>query len=174
MPHNQAEKMKRSANEDRPFPWRCRQCGKQDVVMATVQYEPEVRHDGRLHTFSIPDLQLPVCQACGERVFTNGVDDQVDEALLAHLNLLTPAQIRGGIRRVGMTQKEIATRTGIAEETLSRWLNKVQIQSRSMDNLLRVFFAFPQLRTALSGEMQGRELGLSDIDLSGDSPVIPS
>lgn len=133
--------------------------------MATTEYEAEVRHDGRLYTFTIPDLQLPVCRACGERVFTEKVDAQVNDGLRAHLNLLTPAKIREGIKRVRMSQKDVARRLGIAEETLSRWLNEAQIQSRAMDNLLRAFLAFPQLRTALSGETQDPEFGLSDVVL---------
>lgn len=137
--------------------------------MTTTKYEAEIRHDGRLHTFTILNLELPACQACGERVFTEIVDDQVSDALRAHLNLLTPDQIRDGIKRVGMSQREAAKRLGIAEATLSRWLNEVQIQSRAMDNLLRAFFAFPQLRAALCGETQDRELGLSDFGDAGDS-----
>ncbi len=130
--------------------------------MATIEYEAQVRHDGRLHTFAIPDLQLPICQSCGEKVFTGEVDRQVNDALRSHLNLLTPVQIRQAIDRINMPQKEIAQRLGVAEATLSRWLNETQIQSRSMDNLLRVFFGFPQVRTALCGDSQDPQLGLSD------------
>ena len=137
--------------------------------MATTEYEAEVRHDGRLHTFTIANLKLPVCQKCGESVFTEKVDAQVNDALRAHLNLLTPAQIRDGVKRVGMSQKDVARRLGIAEATLSRWLNETQIQSRAMDNLLRAFFAFPQLRTALCGETQDPELGLSDVAICSSS-----
>jgi putative zinc finger/helix-turn-helix YgiT family protein len=128
--------------------------------MATTQYEAEVRHDGRLHTFTIPNLELPVCQACGEKVFTEKVDAQVNDALRAHLKLLTPAQIRDGIKRVGLSQKNFASRVGIAEATLSRWLNETQIQSRAMDNLLRIFFASQQVRAALCGPDQDSQLGI--------------
>jgi putative zinc finger/helix-turn-helix YgiT family protein len=158
----QAEKTKRAPKAERPFPWRCRHCGKQEVVMATTQYNAEVRHDGRLHIFTIPRLELPVCQACGQKVFTEQVDAQVNNALRAHLKLLTPDQIRDGIKRVRLSQKNFAARLGIAAATLSRWLNETQIQSRAMDNLVRAFLAFPQLRTALSGESQDPRLGISD------------
>ena len=136
--------------------------------MATTRYDAEVRHDGRLHIFTIPRLELPVCQACGEKVFTEQVDAQVNNALRAHLKLLTPDQIRDGIKRVGLSQKNFAARLGIAAATLSRWLNETQIQSRAMDNLLRAFLAFPQLRTALSGESQDPGLGISEA-MSGDA-----
>ena len=120
--------------------------------MAAIRYEAEVRHDGRLHSFTIPRLRIPVCRACGEKVFTENVDAQVNDALRAHLRLLTPAQIREGIKQVGMSQKAVAERLGIAEETLSRWLTETQIQSRAMDNLLRLFFGVPRVRDVLGGQ----------------------
>ena len=167
----QSKKAKRPTSAQRAFPWRCRHCGKREVALAKTDYAAEVRHDGRLHSFTIPDLELPICQACGERVFTENVDGQVNDALRAHLGLLTPVQIREAIKRVGMSQKDLAKCLGIAEATLSRWLSETQIQSRAMDNFLRAFFAFPQIRTALRGETQDPELGLSDVPLGGDLRV---
>jgi DNA-binding transcriptional regulator YiaG len=120
--------------------------------MTRISYDAEVRHDARLYTFTIPGLDIPVCRACGTKVFTEKVDDQISAALRADLDLLTPEEMREALGRIGMTQKEAAERLGIAEATLSRWLNYAQIQSRAMDNLLRVFFAFPQVRTALIRE----------------------
>ena len=154
MPPEQAKRAKRPVGAERPFPWRCRRCGKNEVFPATLPYDAEVRHDGRVHAFRVANLELPVCRACGEKVFTEQVDDQITAALRAHLHLLTPEEIRAALARVNMTQKEAAERLGIAEETLSRWLNEVQIQSRALDNLLRVFFAFPEVRAALNGGRQ--------------------
>jgi DNA-binding transcriptional regulator YiaG len=131
--------------------------------MAKISYDAEVRHDGRLYTFTVPDLEIPVCQACGNKVFTEKVDDQISAALRSNLHLLAPEEIHAALVRVNMTQKEAAERLGIAEATLSRWLNKLQIQSRAMDNLLRVFFAFPQVRTALIRGGQEPQLGASDV-----------
>lgn len=159
---NPDKAIKKAPDMERPFPWRCRHCGKQEVVMTSTEYQAEVRHDGRLYRFTIPNLEIPVCQACSARVFTEAVDAQVNDALRNHLKLLTPDQIREGIDRVGLSQKEVAGRLGIAEATLSRWLNKTQIQSRALDNLLRAFLAFPQLREALSEDTA--TLGLKDCD----------
>ncbi len=160
---NPATESKRPFGAQRPFPWRCRHCGKNKVVMTTMSYDAEVRHDGRLHMFTVPHLHIPVCEACGAKVFTEKVDDQINAALRAHLHLLTPEEMRTALARVNMSQKEAADRLGIAEATLSRWLTETQIQSRAMDNLLRVFFAFPQVRTALNGEAQDPQLGAADI-----------
>jgi len=116
----------------------------------TMNYTAKVRHDGRLHTFTVPELKLPVCQACGEAVFTGAADQQILDGLRSHLGLLSPQQMQESLARLGMSQKEAAERLGIAEETLSRWVNEFQIQSRAMDNLLRLFFTFPIVRDALS------------------------
>jgi len=128
-----------------------------------TRYDAEIRHDGRLYTFTVPRLDMPVCQACGQKVFTEQVDEQLNAALRSHLYLLAPEEIRCALDRVGMTQKQATDRLGIAEGTLSRWLTGTQIQSRAMDNLLRVFFAFPQVRDALRGDSQDPELGSVDI-----------
>lgn len=146
-----------------PFPWRCNHCGNRAVDMATIEYAAEVRHDGRLHAFRIPNLQIPVCHACGEKVFTEDVDRQVNDGLRLHLKFLTPAKIRNALDRLDLSQKELAGRLGIAEATISRWLSGTQVQSKSMDRLLRVFLAFPQVRTALCGESMDAELGAADI-----------
>ena len=154
---------------ERPFPWQCQHCGKREVVPAQIDYQAEVRHDGRLHAFTVSKLEIPVCKACGTKVFTEEVDRQINNALRSHLVLLTPEQIRAALVRVGMTQKDLALRLGIAEATVSRWLNETQIQSKSLDTLLRVFFAFPVVRSALPVESRDPNLGASDISIAGNA-----
>jgi DNA-binding transcriptional regulator YiaG len=130
--------------------------------MGKTGYAAEVLHDDRLHSFTIPELELPICRSCREEVFTEDADLQIGAALRSHLNLLTPEQMRTAIERVGMSQKEVAERLGIGEEALSGWLDERMIQSRAMDNLLRAFFAFPNVRIALSGPNQDSRLGIGD------------
>ncbi len=154
---------KQPKNAQRPFPWKCRHCGERRVVMSQIDYDAEGRHDGRLHSFLVTKLELPVCESCGEKVFTGHVDRQINDQLRIYLRLLTPSQIRDALTRVGMSQKVAAERLGVAEATISRWLNETQIQSRAMDNLLRVFFALPTVRSVLSGESQDPTLGAVDL-----------
>lgn len=165
--------LKQPPSVNRPFPWTCHECGKATVDMATIQYDAEVRHDGRLHTFPVPDLVLPVCQSCGARVFTSEVDRQINLALRKHIGLLTPHQIREAITRIGQSQATVARHLGIAQESLSRWVNDVQIQNKSMDTCLRVYFAFPAIRAVLADQRQMAGLGLIDCSMA-EVPNSPS
>jgi len=132
--------------------------------MVVVSYDADVKYDGRLYTIRVPQLEIPICQACGAKVYTEQVDSQINAALRSQLQLLTPEEIRLALNRLEMTQKEVAERLGIAEATLSRWLNETQIQSRAMDNLMRVFFSFPGVRTALSRVSAETTIGIADVE----------
>jgi hypothetical protein len=135
---------------DKPFPWRCRQCRQEKVFLARIDYTCDINYDGRLVSITTRDVELPVCSNCGEKVFTEKVDDQINVAMRSQLKLLAPEDIRGGISRLGVSRKEVADRLGVAEDLLWRWANGFSIQSRAMDNLLRLFFQLPEVRTALS------------------------
>jgi putative zinc finger/helix-turn-helix YgiT family protein len=150
MPLEEPKREKKPRNADRPFPWQCRQCRQETVVPTRVDYPAKVNYDGRLVSFVAKGIEVPICQRCGDKRFTLEVDDQINAALCAHLGLLTPEQIRAEIERLGLSQKQVAERLGIAEATLSRWVSKQVIQSRAMDNYLRVYFQFPEVRTALA------------------------
>jgi putative zinc finger/helix-turn-helix YgiT family protein len=153
----------RNAKEpkSRPFPWPCADCYTLTVVPTIMDYTAKVKHDGIVYEFLLPSVEIPRCQTCGETYTTSAIDDQVSDALRARLNLLTPLQIRKGIERLGLKQQELAERLGVAPETISRWVNGALIQSRAMDNLLRLFFALPEARRVLRGKNQDPDLGIA-------------
>jgi transcriptional regulator with XRE-family HTH domain len=78
-----------------------------------------------------------------------GDDDRIIAALRDQVGLL-PAQViqkrRGQFK---MSQQELAEQLGVAKETISRWETGGMIQSRAMDNLLRLFFESEEVRTLL-------------------------
>lgn len=143
---------------EKPFPRRCPECGKVEVQPATMAYDAEVKHDGRLHAFHVPRLQINKCGACGEVLFSNVSNDQVTQALREHLVLLSPAQIRDALSKLGLQQKDFAERIGVAAETISRWISGAHIQSRAMDNLMRLFFEFDNVRYALTSTVTNNML----------------
>jgi putative zinc finger/helix-turn-helix YgiT family protein len=144
---------------ERPFPWICPRCLQKEVRPAVKSYNAKVKHDGVEYDLSIPRLELPTCGNCGEELSTNSVDEQVNDALRERLHLLTPRQIRAARRALGLRQYELARRLRIAPATISRWETGSLIQSGAMDNYLRIYFAIPEVRNALSGDAQDPALG---------------
>ena len=137
------------AGRDRPFPWRCVECRAKEVFPRPTDYTTTRKHDGREYTIHIPDLEIPTCRKCGEQLFTVGTDDRIVAALRAQIGLLTPQEIQEGRGRLKMTQQELADQLGIAKETISRWETGGMIQSRAMDNLLRLYFESKEVRELL-------------------------
>ena len=83
---------------DRPFPWVCPRCLKREVRPTVKCPTATVKHDGMAYHLDIPGLEIPTCGNCGEELFTNRVDEQVNDALRARLHLLAPRQIRAAQR----------------------------------------------------------------------------
>ena len=143
----------------RPFPWKCLHCRQEAVVPARVSYSTEVEHDGRTYAVNVPDLEMPRCEKCGELVRDDAANRRITAELRCNIGLLSPEQIRDNRETLGLTQKQLAKRLGIADATLSRWETGLQIQQRALDKLLRLYFAFPEARSALADEKSAARLG---------------
>ncbi len=146
--------------QDKPFPWRCPECGKKTVHPATVPHTSQIKHDGRLYTVEIRKLRIPQCGACGELVFDNGADEQIARALREQLALLSGDQIRKNREDLGLSQRVMAEQLGVAVETISRWETGALTQTRAMDRYLRVYFGVPAARAALVGQVVDAHLGV--------------
>jgi putative zinc finger/helix-turn-helix YgiT family protein len=144
----------------RPFPWRCPECGKKEVRLATVNHISQIKHDGRLHTVPMPRLRVPRCGACGELVFDNDSDEQIARALRDQLGLLSSDQIRKNRDVLGITQRSLAEHLGVAVETISRWETGALTQTKAMDRYLRVYFGVPAARAALVESPESSQLGI--------------
>jgi DNA-binding transcriptional regulator YiaG len=129
------------------------------MYSAIIPYACTVNHDGRLYTIEVPDLDVAKCRLCGEIAFDDFASDQITDALRRQIHLLSPEQIRRSLKALGLRQKELAARLGVAEATMSRWCTGSLIQSRAMDNLMRVYFGIPAARAALVGPEQDPSFG---------------
>jgi DNA-binding transcriptional regulator YiaG len=134
----------------RPYPRHCAACDRDRVVLRQIPYEARVRHDGKLHSFHITALEVDECENCGEQYFTVDTDEQVSLALRSFLGLLSPNVIRAGLAKCSVNQRTFAEHLGIAPETVCRWLSGAAIQTRSMDNLMRLYFSLAAVREALA------------------------
>jgi putative zinc finger/helix-turn-helix YgiT family protein len=140
----------------RPYPWKCRSCGKQSLKPVVVDYTTEMEHDGRLYSLMVPNLEILECEACRSRVLPEAALAAVVDKLRAEAGLMTPAEIREKRRRLGLTQEQLANYLRVAKETVSRWETGGQIQQRVMNDFLRAFFEVPELRAYLA-ELRGYE-----------------
>ena len=152
-------RMNKNSAGKKPFPWTCSKCRQKALVPAIVDYSVDVGHDGRRYHVKVDGLNTPKCKNCGLVSPDREAHEQVTLAFLHQAGLLTPEQIRANREALKLTQVQFAAALGIAEATVSRWENGVQIQQRSLDNLLRLFFGVPKARSLL---IQGT---LGEIDL---------
>jgi putative zinc finger/helix-turn-helix YgiT family protein len=142
-----------------PFPWICGKCRQHAVERQTLPYSTEVQYDGRLYTVDVPEFRVPRCQNCGAMVLDDDANDQITEALRHQLGLLSPQQIRSNHEALGMRQRDLANLLGVGESTVSRWETGSQIQQKSLDKLMRLYFAIPEVRRALADRDRIAELG---------------
>jgi putative zinc finger/helix-turn-helix YgiT family protein len=138
----------------KPYPWKCGQCGERTVRPATIDYSTSIEHDGQTYEVRVPQLQVARCETCGGIVLDDEANERISEAFRAQLGLLTPAQIRHGRERLGLSHQQLANALGIAWTSLSRMETGGQIQQRTLDRLLRLYFGCEQVRTVLSDETQ--------------------
>jgi putative zinc finger/helix-turn-helix YgiT family protein len=143
----------------KPFSWKCARCRERTVYPEVVDYAATLEHDGRAYDVRIPGLEVPRCRNCGTVVMVDAANRAVSDALRAAAALLTPAQIRKNREDLGLTQKQLASHLGVADATVSRWETGAQIQQRSLDRLLRLYFGMPGVRMALADEARVVQLG---------------
>jgi putative zinc finger/helix-turn-helix YgiT family protein len=133
----------------KPFPWKCGTCRQRGLAPAVIDYQTEVTHDGRTYTLALAALKVLRCGQCGAIVLDDEADEKISDALRAEARLLRPEEIRRGRESLGLTQKQLAHYLQVGESTLSRWETGVQIQQRSLDRLMRIYFQVPEARRFL-------------------------
>lgn len=134
----------------KPFPWKCGECRERAVSPVELPtYKVEAEHDGRSYAFTVNNLEVLRCERCGEMMLEDAANQKISDALRREVGLLLPLQIRQERERLGLTQKQVAAFLRISESTLSRWETGAQLQQRSMDGLLRLFFDLEEVRIYL-------------------------
>jgi putative zinc finger/helix-turn-helix YgiT family protein len=133
----------------KPFPWKCGVCRERGLAPAVIDYETEVTHDGQTYKLRLAALNVFRCGLCGTIVLDDEADKKVSDALRLEAGLLSPEEIRRGRESLHLTQKQLAQYLQVGESTLSRWETGGQIQQRSLDRLMRLYFQVPEARRFL-------------------------
>ena len=153
----------------------CYQCGETFAKRVAPPHCRKLRYEGAAHDVLVTDMPEWHCSACNLSVTDEEGDEPLQAALRRHVGLLTPQQIKAGIKDLGITQEKFAERIRCAPESISRWLNGAVLQSRVYDCLMRVYFQFPEVRGALEQFSPEASFGetvvhLRSVDTSKESP----
>jgi HTH-type transcriptional regulator/antitoxin MqsA len=115
----------------------CIMCG-QDC--ATEQRENRTVDVGG-YSVTLPDVYFH-CSACDEKYHTGIQSKNFDKALIEarrrREGLLSGADIRRIRQSVGLSQAQLESALGIGAKTVIRWENNVGIQSKTVDDVLRL------------------------------------
>ncbi len=125
------------------------------VYPEQTNHRTAFKYEGHLHEFEAPNIALNKCRKFGGVILSSTALEQIAEAFRGHAKLLTAEKIREELQRLKLSQKEFGELLGVAPETVSRWLSCVQIQTRSLDRLMRLFFKSPDVRKDLAGMRSG-------------------
>jgi hypothetical protein len=68
---------------ERPFPWFCPRCRRQEVWRETIAYECQREVRGEPVTVAVADLAVPRCRNCGELVFDYVAEEQINRVCRA-------------------------------------------------------------------------------------------
>jgi len=157
---------------------KCHQCGNKMVHRIAPACRVKMRYEGSPHDVLVDDMPEWYCADCNVSVTDGESDAFLQDALRRHIGLLSPQQIRAGLRELRISQEKFAERLGCAAESVSRWLNGVVLQSRTYDRFMRIYFHFPEVRGVLKDFAPGTILGNSVVhavldEMSGTNlPVI--
>lgn len=71
--------------KSRPYPWKCYNCGKHEMVPAIVEYSVIIPRNNNNYSILIKDLPVDKCKNCGKMLFDNRSDDLVQAELKAQI-----------------------------------------------------------------------------------------
>ncbi len=107
------------------------------------------------HALTVPDYRILECAACGEAVVDKESARRAEKLLRDFGRqvdgLLMAVEIKRIRRKLHLTQEQMATILGGGLKGFARYENGQVVQSRAMDNLLRILDRFPESLGALPG-----------------------
>jgi HTH-type transcriptional regulator/antitoxin MqsA len=107
-----------------------------------VEFERERRLTVNGVDVVVPNDRATACEACGEKFYTGAQSREADRKLVnarrSLEGLLAGEQIRQIRQALGLSQANFEKALGIGPKTVVRWENSTAVQSRIVDNMLRL------------------------------------
>ena len=107
-------------SKDKPFPWRCPECGKKEVrpVAARIQRKSSTTAD--FIPWKFPNFASPSAARAASG-FSTTRPTQIARHCASSLAFYRGDQIRRNRDDLGLSQRVLAEHLGVAVETISRW-----------------------------------------------------
>ena len=118
----------------------CCECGQGHYEEVFDRYETVAADEVKIF---IPRVKLLRCSKCGDELLPPGTQKQIDEAIAAQTDQLSPRELEAIWEQLNLDQTQTAEVFGLGSKTFHRWLNGTQYPSRSMGYYLRVLAEFP-------------------------------
>lgn len=129
----------------------CPLCGGGELCEKVI----EERFAYKGHALTVPDYHVLECPSCGEAVVEKESARRAEKLLRDFGRqvdgLLMAADIKRIRRKLHLTQEQMATVLGGGLKGFARYENGQVVQSRAMDNLLRILDHFPESLDVLPG-----------------------
>ena len=118
----------------------CPCCGEGSVRTLKRDYIAAIGEGQKL---SVPNVEMEVCDKCGEEILSLESARLVDDAIAEHTERLTTDELREIREQFELDQTEMSEALGLGNKTYHRWENGTQYPSRSMGYYLRVLREYP-------------------------------
>lgn len=125
-------------NPQTPESMPCFECNEGMLEPVTLDY---ASHHPELGEFTVLDVPMAKCSACGDTVLPHEGHRKLDAYLDKALNVITPEEVQAFLSKYRLTQKEASYITGYGEKNISRWVTGRSRPSQSVSNFLRILVA---------------------------------
>ena len=118
----------------------CPCCGEGSLRTLKRDYSAAI---GEGQALPVPNVEMEVCDKCGEEILPLESARQVDAAIAEHTERLTTDELREIREQFDLDQTEMSEALGLGNKTYHRWENGTQYPSRSMGYYLRLLREYP-------------------------------
>jgi putative zinc finger/helix-turn-helix YgiT family protein len=116
-------------------------CGEGSLASIKQDYIADIGEGQKLR---IPNVEMEVCDNCGEEILSLAAAREIDAAIAEHTDRLSTEELTAIREEFGADKTEMSEVLGLGGKTYLRWEQGKQYPSRSMGYYLRVLREFPE------------------------------
>jgi len=137
----------------------CAICGKDELVEKHGTFVFEWPADVAARPSRFRDAGWWVCDACGEEVLPAELIARVEAERYRIEGLLGPSEVREVRTRMGLSQRDMSKLLGVGDKTYTRWELGLSVQTKSMDNLIRLADQRPEVLAEIESHRRPERRG---------------